>query len=63
MTEYHGPSRTAHGIWYWLLIGWYWEPVKWLGRMILWLIPPLGLWRSARHGQRNREARERRGYR
>ena len=64
MTDYHGPSRTAHGLVYWLVVGWWWEPTKWIGRVLLWLCCwPLGLWRSIRHGRKNREARERRGYR
>lgn len=63
-SEYRGPARTAHGGVYWLLVGWWWEPTKWLGRMVLWVVFfPVGLWRSARHGRKNREARERRGYR
>ena len=59
---YQGPARNAHGLVYWLLAGWWWEPITWAGRMLCYLIPPLGIWRSARHGRKNREARERRGY-
>lgn len=62
---YRGPARSAHGPWYWGLVGWWWEPMCWIGRMILW-IPPftiIGVWRSGRKGRKNREARERRGYR
>ena len=62
--RYRGPARTAHGPVYWLLIGWWWGPTKWLGRVMLWLfLWPVGLWRSIVHGRKNREARERRGYR
>ena len=62
--QYRGPAHTAHGTAYWLLVGWWWEPMAWAGRMLLWLIfPVLGLWRSARKGQRNKESRARRGYR
>jgi hypothetical protein len=61
---YRGPSRTAHGAGYWLAVGWWWEPAKWLGRVSLWLLfLPVGLWRSVRHSRKNREGRERRGYR
>lgn len=32
--------------------------VAWLGRVVLWLLlPPLGLWRSIRHGRRARDRR------
>lgn len=62
-TTYRGPAKHAHGAAYWWLVGWWWEPLKWLGRMSLWLVFfPVGLWRSLRHGRKNREARERRGY-
>ena len=61
---YRGPARAAHGPLYWLLIGWWWGPTKWLCRVMLWVfLWPLGLWRSIVHGRKNREARERRGYR
>jgi hypothetical protein len=61
---YRGPARHAHGPAYWLLVGWWWEPLAWAGRMLLWLfLLPVGVWRSLRKGRRNREARERRGYR
>lgn len=61
---YRGPTRTAHGPGYWLLVGWWWEPLAWAGRMLGWLIfLPFGIWRSARKGRKNREARARRGYR
>ena len=64
MTEYRGPARTAHGWSYWIIAGWWWEPLKWLGRVTLWIVFwPAGLWRSLRHGRKNQEARERRGYR
>lgn len=63
-TQYQGPAHTAHGWVYWLVVGWWWEPTKWLGRVSLWIVFwPIGLWRSVRHGRKNREARERRGYR
>ena len=55
------PAKYAHGAGYWIFVGWWWEPICWLGRMILWIVPPLGAWRSVRKGQRNREARMRRG--
>lgn len=57
------PARRARGQAYWLLVGWWWEPLCWAARMALWSIPPLGAWRSSRKGRKNREARERRGYR
>jgi hypothetical protein len=60
---YRGPARHAHGLVYWTLIGWWWEPLCWAGRMLCYLIPPLGVWRSARKGRKNRESRERRGAR
>lgn len=64
MAEYRGPARTAHGPAYWLLIGWWWEPLTWAGRVLLWLfLLPIGIWRSVRKGRKNREARERRGFR
>lgn len=63
-STYRGPARNAHGAAYWTLIGWWWEPVKWAGRMALWIfVFPVGVWRSLRRGRKNREARERRGYR
>lgn len=55
------PARAAHGIVYWLLLGWWWEPLCWAGRMLCWLIPPIGIWRSARHGRKMQNARLRRG--
>lgn len=62
-TTYGDPARRAHDARYWWLVGWWWEPLKWLGRVSLWLLFwPVGLWRSLRHGRKNREARERRGY-
>lgn len=33
-------------------------PVFWLGRVTLWLVPPLGLWRSIRHGRKQSERRQ-----
>lgn len=62
--EFRGPARAAHGPFYWLLLGWWWEPLAWLGRILLWVfLFPVGVWRSLRKGRKNREARERRGYR
>lgn len=62
MSSTHRPARTAHGVWYWVLVGWLWEPACWFGRMTLWLVFfPLGLWRSARKARKNSEARQRRG--
>lgn len=61
---YQGPARTAHGAGYWLFIGWWLEPLMWAGRMAGWLIfLPFGIWRTVRKGRKNREARERRGFR
>lgn len=62
--QYRGPSRAAHGLGYWLVVGFWWEPLAWLGRMALWvLFFPVGAWRSMRKGRKMREARERRGWR
>lgn len=34
-------------------------PVMWAGRVMLWiLLPPLGLWRSVRHGRKASERRQ-----
>lgn len=60
---YQGPAKHAHGAAYWVGVGWWWEPLCWAGRMSLWLLLfPIGLWRSVRKGRKNRELRERRGY-
>ena len=62
--QYRGPSRTAHGPAYWLLVGWWWLPFTKMGRIALWLfVWPLGLWRSIVKGRKDRERRQRRGYR
>lgn len=62
MSAYVAPARTAHGFWYWILVGWWWGPTKWFGRVLLWLfLWPVGLWRSIAHGRTSREAKMRRG--
>jgi hypothetical protein len=63
-TGYRGPAKHAHSTTWWLTVGWWWEPLAWAGRVALWLVFwPVGLWRSLRRGRKQREARERRGYR
>lgn len=63
ITNYQGPAKRSHSLTYWLAIGWWWAPLKWLGRVSLWvLLLPVGIWRTAAHSRRKREARERRGY-
>jgi len=64
MSTYVAPAHTAHGIWYWLLVGWWWGPTKFLGRVTLWLfVWPLGLWRSIVNHGNKRDSKMRRGAR
>lgn len=44
MESYNNRKRTAEG-------------VKRAGRISLWAVPPVGLWRSVRHGKKQHEKR------